>query len=113
MDAATLAWIVASGLCTAVGGLFLLLVRSPSARLLDVLLGFTAGVIAWALHHYWELWIGHAHLPARIGAVFVPCIAATIVYFALLAWLRVPQVHDVMGVITQKLRSRAKPPENT
>lgn len=45
MDAATLAWIVASGLCTAVGGLFLLLVRSPSARLLDVLLGFTAGVM--------------------------------------------------------------------
>jgi ZIP family zinc transporter len=45
VDSETLAWIIASGLCTGVGGLFLLLVPSPSARLLDVLLGFTAGVM--------------------------------------------------------------------
>jgi ZIP family zinc transporter len=45
VDAETLGWIVASGACTAVGGLFLLLVRRPTDRLLDVLLGFTAGVM--------------------------------------------------------------------
>jgi zinc transporter, ZIP family len=45
MDAETLGWILASGLCTAVGGLFLLVVRHPTARLLDILLGFTAGVM--------------------------------------------------------------------
>jgi ZIP family zinc transporter len=45
VDAETLGWIVASGACTAVGGLFLFLVRRPTARLLDVLLGFTAGVM--------------------------------------------------------------------
>jgi ZIP family zinc transporter len=45
VDAETLGWILASGLCTAVGGLFLLLVRRPTARLLDMLLGFTAGVM--------------------------------------------------------------------
>jgi zinc transporter, ZIP family len=45
VDAETLGWILASGLCTAVGGLFLLVVRHPTARLLDVLLGFTAGVM--------------------------------------------------------------------
>ena len=45
MDPETLGWILASGLCTAVGGLFLLVVRSPTSRLLDVLLGFTAGVM--------------------------------------------------------------------
>ena len=39
MDAETLGWIFASGLCTAVGGAFLLLVRNPTGRLLDVLLG--------------------------------------------------------------------------
>ena len=45
MDAETLGWIFASGMCTAVGGLFLLVVRHPTGRLLDVLLGFTAGVM--------------------------------------------------------------------
>jgi zinc transporter, ZIP family len=45
MDAETLGWIVASGLCTAIGGLFLLVIRRPTARLLDALLGFTAGVM--------------------------------------------------------------------
>ena len=45
MDAETLGWIFASGLCTAIGGAFLLLVRNPTGRLLDVLLGFTAGVM--------------------------------------------------------------------
>jgi ZIP family zinc transporter len=45
VDTETFGWILASGLCTGIGGLFLLLVRSPTGRLLDVLLGFTAGVM--------------------------------------------------------------------
>jgi ZIP family zinc transporter len=48
MDFETLAWIVGSGLATAIGGAGLLLVRRPSARLLDALLGFTAGVMLGA-----------------------------------------------------------------
>jgi zinc transporter, ZIP family len=40
-----LAWILASGLATGIGGLALLAFRSPTARLLDALLGFTAGVM--------------------------------------------------------------------
>jgi putative peptidoglycan lipid II flippase len=74
---------------------------------------FTAGAIAWVVHYYWEIGIGHRHLVARVGAVFVPCIAAAIVYFALLAWLRVPQVHDVLGVLTQRFRKPSKPPAQT
>jgi ZIP family zinc transporter len=45
VDLTTFAWIVASGLCTGVGGMFLLFVPSSSSRLLDCLLGFTAGVM--------------------------------------------------------------------
>lgn len=45
MDGATLAWILASGLATGVGGLALLALPRPSERLLDSLLGFTAGVM--------------------------------------------------------------------
>ena len=45
MDAPTLAWILASGLGTAVGGVGILAWRAPSNRALDTLLGFTAGVM--------------------------------------------------------------------
>lgn len=85
--------------------------RLPSLIARMVTVGFTAGVTAWIVHHYWEIGVGHRRLFARLGAVFVPCIAATFVYFALLAWLRVPQAHDVLGVITQKFRRLSKPPE--
>lgn len=45
MDRATLLWILGSGSGTAIGGICLLLIRRPSERLLDYLLGFTAGVM--------------------------------------------------------------------
>jgi ZIP family zinc transporter len=45
MDLETLLWIVAAGVATGIGGLALLLVPNPSDYLLDVLLGFTAGVM--------------------------------------------------------------------
>jgi hypothetical protein len=45
MDTETLLWILAAGLATGLGGLALLLVPRPSDYLLDVLLGFTAGVM--------------------------------------------------------------------
>jgi len=38
-------WIVGSGAATAVGGLGVLVLRRPSERALDVLMGFTAGVM--------------------------------------------------------------------
>lgn len=45
MSAETLAWILAAGLATGLGGLGLLLLPRPSDLLLDGLLGFTAGVM--------------------------------------------------------------------
>ncbi len=40
-----LLWILASGAATGIGALFLFVVRRPSDRLLDILTGFTAGVM--------------------------------------------------------------------
>jgi ZIP family zinc transporter len=40
-----LPWILGAGLATGAGGLALLVVRRPSDRLLDTLLGFTAGIM--------------------------------------------------------------------
>lgn len=45
MNAETVAWIVASGCATGVGGLAILALGRPGDRTLDVLLGFTAGVM--------------------------------------------------------------------
>ena len=45
IDAETLFWILAAGAATGLGGLWLLLVPEPTDRLLDILLGFTAGVM--------------------------------------------------------------------
>jgi len=45
MELETLLWILAAGFATGVGGLALLLMPRPSDFLLDVLLGFTAGVM--------------------------------------------------------------------
>jgi ZIP family zinc transporter len=39
------AWILAAGFATSIGGLGVLLFRNPSPRGLDVLLGFTAGIM--------------------------------------------------------------------
>lgn len=45
MDLSTFLWILAAGLATGLGGLGLLAIRNPSERLLDGLLGFTAGIM--------------------------------------------------------------------
>jgi ZIP family zinc transporter len=45
VDLQTVAWILASGLATGLGGIGLLLFRAPSAVALDTLLGFSAGVM--------------------------------------------------------------------
>ena len=45
LDTETLFWILAAGAATAIGGLWLLVMPRPSELLLDVLLGFTAGVM--------------------------------------------------------------------
>jgi ZIP family zinc transporter len=45
MEASTLFWLVVPGLATGVGGLGLLVVRRPGPRLIDTLLGATAGIM--------------------------------------------------------------------
>jgi ZIP family zinc transporter len=45
VSSTVVAWILAAGLATSIGGLGVLLFRSPSPRGLDILLGFTAGIM--------------------------------------------------------------------
>jgi putative peptidoglycan lipid II flippase len=64
--------------------------------------GFTSAVAAWIASHYWERWIGGRNIFLRVGAVGAPIALATTVYFGLLAWLRVPQVGDVLGIVWKR-----------
>ena len=59
---------------------------------------------AWVTNLQWEAWVGHAHFPARLGAVFVPIGLASLVYLALSHWMKLPQAHDLtrtaLGILT-------------
>ena len=85
MSASTIAWILAAGAATALGGLGLLVLRRPSARWLDGLLGFTAGIMLAAtafsllvpaldLGEIWEVVLGFALGGATLAALdrYVP-----------------------------------------
>jgi putative peptidoglycan lipid II flippase len=82
----------------------------PNLILRMAAVGFTAGVTAWITSVYWEQWIGHRNVAARAGAVFVPCLTATAVYFGLLSFLHVPQVHEVLGIFLKRFRGSSEPP---
>jgi ZIP family zinc transporter len=84
-SATAVGWILGAGLATSVGGLGLLLLRRPSARGLDVLLGFTAGIMLAAsvfsllvpaldIGALWEVLVGFAFGGAAIALAdrFVP-----------------------------------------
>jgi putative peptidoglycan lipid II flippase len=66
--------------------------------------GLLAGLAAWGVRWLWERHLGHANLLLKLGEVFLPMIAATILYFGLALWWKVPSAHE----ITDFLRARAK-----
>jgi peptidoglycan biosynthesis protein MviN/MurJ (putative lipid II flippase) len=65
--------------------------------------GILSGIAAYAASLAWETWIGGANVFQRFGAVFVPVGIATLLYIAVLVWLRVPQAHDILQVIRTKI----------
>lgn len=78
----------------------------PLRPLLFSLLGATAlsGAVAWGAFRLWETRMGHLTLPARLGAVFLPMLAATVAYWGLALWMRVPQAREIGGLILRRLR---------
>jgi putative peptidoglycan lipid II flippase len=76
-----------------------------------------AGVTAWGSNALWERWLGHAHLPQQLGAVFVPMLLAGMVYLALALWLKLPQAREILGLVRGRFRKQpvtpppAAPPE--
>lgn len=64
-----------------------------------------AGILAWFVHRFWELRLGHATLLLKLGAVFVPAAVAGAVYwFAALA-MKVPAAAEIASLLS-RLRRR-------
>ncbi len=73
---------------------------------LSSLLGATvvAGFVAWAAVRLWGRHLGHATLPLKLGEVFVPICVASLAYWVLAWWLRVPQAREVTALLKHRLR---------
>lgn len=65
--------------------------------------GILAGVVAYLSTWIWEEYVGGGSLFKRVGAVFVPVGTATLLYIAVLLWLRVPQAHDIWSLLRAKV----------
>ena len=66
-----------------------------------------AGGVAWLLFNLWDRRFGHASLPAKLGAVFVPGTVAGLLYWAIGLWLRVPAASQILEPIWKKLRRKS------
>jgi len=65
--------------------------------------GALAGVTAWLSSVEWESIFGHRGLAMLLGAVFVPMIAASVVYWASALAFKVPPAIELGGLILGKL----------
>jgi putative peptidoglycan lipid II flippase len=62
-----------------------------------------AGVIAWVLGSVWEKRMGHATVPLKIGAVFVPGGIASLVYWLVAVSAKVPAAQDVFLLFQRRM----------
>jgi putative peptidoglycan lipid II flippase len=65
-----------------------------------------AGIIAWILASAWEKRLGHATLVLKIGAVFVPGGIASLIYWAIAVWAKVPAAHDVFALFKRRIAKK-------
>ncbi len=61
-------------------------------------------LLAWPGYHAWDTWFGHATLGARLGAVFVPALLTSALYWAVLWADKLPAATEVAGLVARKLR---------
>jgi len=67
-----------------------------------------AGIVAAALYGLWDNRLGHKTLPAKIGAVFVPGLAAGLVYWLGALCMKVPSAQEMTWLVLGKLGRRPK-----
>ncbi len=67
-----------------------------------------AGVISWILSHWWDGNIGHASFWQRLGSVFVPMTVASVIYWGLTVWFKVPPALEIGSLLFHRLGWRRK-----
>jgi putative peptidoglycan lipid II flippase len=72
--------------------------------------GLIAALLAWNGRLLWEGHLGHATLALKLGEVFVPIIAATVAYFALGLWLKIPSAGEMLRVMLRQAPPRELQP---
>jgi putative peptidoglycan lipid II flippase len=61
-------------------------------------------LLAWPGYRAWDTQFGHATLFAKLGAVFVPAILTSLLYWAVLWMDKLPAAMEVMELARKKLR---------
>jgi len=69
-----------------------------------------AGGVSWGGSLLWERQLGHATLMLKLGAVFVPMIAATGAYWTVALIGRVPQAREILSLLRLRLVGRKRGP---
>jgi putative peptidoglycan lipid II flippase len=64
-----------------------------------------AGAAAWLVLKPWTDRIGHNTFALQLGQTFLPLIAATVVYFGVSFWLKVPYARDVLALVGRRKRA--------
>ncbi|MGP8200339.1 MAG: murein biosynthesis integral membrane protein MurJ [Limisphaerales bacterium] len=64
--------------------------------------GLIAALIAWFGRQLWTSQLSHATLVLKLGEVFVPMIAATVVYFALGLWFKIPSAGEILRLLQRQ-----------
>jgi putative peptidoglycan lipid II flippase len=67
-----------------------------------------SGLIATIVSQLWESRLGHRTVSLKIGAVFVPAIAAGLFYWVVALWLRVPSAQEMSSLLLQKVGRRLR-----
>jgi len=78
----------------------------PLRKILSPLLVLTllAGLIAWGNWRLWENTLGHATLPLKIGAVFVPAGVAGLVYWLAALACKIPAAKELVEFALERFK---------
>ena len=66
--------------------------------------GLLAGLTAWQGWRLWEQLLGHETLALKIGAVFIPAIAAGLAYGLLALAFKIPAAHEITNLVFARFR---------
>ncbi len=66
--------------------------------------GLAAGLVAWQGWQLWENALGHESPTLKIGAVFVPAVAAGLIYATLALAFKIPAAQEIANLVLNRFR---------